>query len=90
MIILDIFARVIRIGIDAVLLAMFARVLISIFVGDEDSKIGLFLACVTEPFIVPVRYFLYRFNLLQDSPIDWSFTISYMILAFISLILPAI
>ena len=77
--------------LDVVSLAMFVRVIFSLlFFGDEDSKISIFLACVTEPFIVPVRFLLAKFNLLQDSPIDWSFTIAYLVIMLLRMSLPII
>ena len=88
MVILDIFARFVTLIIDVVLVAMLARVLLSLFSDAEDSKIGIFLALITEPFIAPVRFFMIKFNLLQDTPIDWSFTLTSIILTLIRVMLP--
>lgn len=88
MVILDIFARFVTLTIDVVLVAMLARVLLSLFSDAEDSKIGIFLALITEPFIAPVRFFMIKFNLLQDTPIDWSFTLTSIILTLIRVMLP--
>ncbi len=52
--------------------------------------ISLFLACITEPFIMPVRFFMVKFNILQDSPIDFSFTFAYLALTFVRFMLPTI
>ena len=88
MVLLDIFARFVTLTIDVVLVAMLARVLLSLFSDAEDSKIGIFLALITEPFIAPVRFFMIKFNLLQDTPIDWSFTLTSIILTLIRVMLP--
>ena len=85
---LDFFARLIRILIEAVSLAMIVRMLIPLFKNPEESRLYLFVAFITEPFIAPVRFLLIKFNLLQDSPIDWSFTITYFLLTIIGGMLP--
>ena len=85
---LDFFARLVRILIEAVSLAMMVRMLIPLFKNPEESRLYLFVAYLTEPFIAPVRFLLIKFNLLQDSPIDWSFTITYFLLAIVGGMLP--
>lgn len=75
--------------LDIVSLAMIARMIFSFFDAMGESKFSIFLTCVTEPFIVPVRFLLVKFNLLQNSPIDWSFTISYLIIVLFRTFLPA-
>ena len=75
--------------LDIVSLAMIARMIFSFFDAMGESRISMFLACVTEPFIVPVRFLLAKFNLLQNSPIDWSFTISYLLIVTLRMMLPA-
>ena len=86
----DFFARLILILIDAVSLAMLIRMLIPFFKDPEESKLYLFVAYLTEPFIVPVRFVLDKFNLLENSPIDWSFTITYFLLFIARNMLPAV
>ena len=77
--------------LDIISFAMMARVILSLlFMGQEDGKFMIFLVCITEPFILPVRFLLAKFNLLQDSPIDWSFSIAYVLLVIIRMALPAI
>ena len=88
MIFLDFFARLVNATLSAVSLAMLIRMLIPIFTGSENGKFYIFLACITEPFIAPVRFLLVKFNILQNSPIDWSFTLTYLLIAIIQLLLP--
>ena len=76
--------------LDAVSLAMIARMITSLIFHNEGGKFATFLVCVTEPFIIPVRFILAKMNILQNSPIDWSFTIAYLILMLVRLFLPAI
>lgn len=90
MTVLDIFARLVALTIDVALFAMLLRVILSFFSDAEDSRISIFLALITEPFIAPVRFLMVKFNLLQNSPIDWSFTLTYMIMAFMRVMLPAL
>ncbi len=89
-VILNIFVAVFNVLLSAVSLAMFVRMLLPLFTGNEESNFALFLACVTEPFVAPVRFLLVKFNILQGSPIDWSFTIAYILIALLRAFLPAI
>ena len=84
------FAQLVAATLDVVSIAMFLRMIFSLFLGQEESRFSMLLACITEPFILPVRYFMVKFNILQDSPIDWSFTVSYLIIALLRLFLPII
>ena len=88
MIFLQILASLISVILDAVTLCMILRMIVSLFAHNESGKLGAFLALVTEPFIIPVRFILAKLNILQDSPIDWSFTISYLVLMMIRFMLP--
>jgi uncharacterized protein YggT (Ycf19 family) len=81
-------ASFIAAALDILSFAMLLRAIFSLIDNMGESKISVFLACVTEPFIIPVRFLLVKFNLLQNSPIDWSFTISYFLLVLIRMILP--
>lgn len=90
MVILDIFARTVNLLLSAVSLAMLLRMLLSFFVFDEDSRLLNFLAVVTEPFIAPVRALLVRFNIGQNSPIDWSFSLTYLLIAIAQMFLPSL
>ena len=82
-------AKLIALTLSAVSLCMLVRMILSFF-ADQSGKLYTFFFVVTEPFIVPVRFILAKLNLLQDSPIDWSFTITYLLLAIIEMFLPVI
>ncbi len=88
--ILYIFAKVLLILLDVVSLAMLLRMLLPLFLNVEDNRFYTFLAYITEPFIIPVRFIMVKFNLLQDSPIDWSFTFAYILLTMVQFMLPVI
>ena len=47
---------------------------------EEETKFENFIVFITEPFIMPVRSLMARFNILQDSPIDFSLMITSVIL----------
>ena len=47
---------------------------------EEETKFENFIVFITEPFIMPVRALMARFNILQDSPIDFSLMITSVIL----------
>ena len=68
-------------------IAMFLRALLSWFPIDEESRLMSFLYTITEPVIQPIRALLYRLNLFQNSPLDVSFFITYIIIALLSILL---
>lgn len=82
-------ATSVQIFLSVLLFLMFLRAILSWFVSPE-SGILLFLNTVTEPFVAPVRYLMVKLNLLQDSPMDFSFMIAYLLIWMISLLLPPI
>jgi uncharacterized protein YggT (Ycf19 family) len=54
---------------------------------DEESKIENFAIFITEPFIMPVRALMVKFNILQDSPIDFSTWFTSIILMLLLMII---
>ena len=82
-------AESVQLFLSFLLLAMFLRAILSWFF-QPDSPLLSFFAIVTEPFILPFRYLLAKMNLLQDSPIDFSSLIAYLVIYLISIALPTI
>jgi len=87
---LTIFAKCISILLSVVSFCMLVRMLLSFFPDFQDSRVALFVTAVTEPFVIPVRALLYRFNIGQDSPIDWAFSLTYILLYVVQLFLPVV
>lgn len=56
--------------LEAVMLAMFLRAILSWFPLKEDNPIVGFLSLVTEPFILPLRNLFYKMNWFQQTPLD--------------------
>ena len=71
-------------AISAVLFAMMGRVIMSVLMIGEDSKIAAFLYAITEPFIIPVRVLFEKFGWFQGTPLDMSFFFTSLILCMIS------
>ena len=69
---------------------MLVRMIMSFFPSLEGGKVGAFVIVVTEPFIIPVRAWLYRLNIGQDSPIDWAFSLTYILIYIVRLFLPVV
>ena len=72
--------------IEILTFAMLLRAILS-WLTDGSSKFAQFLYVLTEPAIMPVRKLLVKTNWLQNSPIDFSFTITYFVLMIAELIL---
>ena len=88
--ILYIFAKCIEILLSFTMFCMLLRALLPIFVNIEENKLFLFALVITEPFVIPVRFLLFKLNIGQDSPIDWSFFATYLIMSVATMLLPAI
>jgi uncharacterized protein YggT (Ycf19 family) len=88
--ILYIFAKCIEIILYFTMLCMMIRAILPIFVDVEDNKLYTFALVVSEPFVIPVRFLFYKLNIGQESPIDWSFFATYLILSITTMLLPII
>ena len=76
--------------LEVVSFVMIARMLLPIFVDPMESRVYAISCFITEPFIAPVRAIMVRLNIGQDSPIDWAFSITYIIIWLLSSLLPSI
>ncbi len=74
--------------IEVLSFAMMIRAIMSWFT-DMSGKFARFLYVLTEPAIMPIRKLFVKMNWLQDSPIDLSFTITYLVLMLIEILLSA-
>ena len=84
-------ANGVQLLLDIVMIAMFLRAVLSFFVSpDADFALLTVLAAITEPFILPFRALMVKFNLLQDSPIDFSFSVAMLAVWLVSAMLPTI
>ena len=68
-------------------LLMFARAILSWLPLDEESPLLFFLHAATEPFIMPVRALLERFEFFASSPLDISFFITFMLISILQTML---
>lgn len=88
--ILFIFAKCISLLLSLVSFCMLVRMILSFFPSFAESRIAVFVTLVTEPFIIPVRTLMYRFGIGQDSPIDWAFSLTYILIYIVQLFLPMV
>lgn len=75
-----------RLILSVVYFSILLRSLFSWFT-DEETKLESFLIFITEPFIFPVRAVMAKFNILQDSPIDFSSWFTLLILMLLLMII---
>lgn len=83
-------AKCIEISLSVVSLAMVFRMLLPIFINPEDSRAYAVAFFITEPFIIPVRAIMVKFNIAQGTPFDWSFTVTYLLIWLLQMMLPVI
>ena len=88
MLLLYILAQTGYLLLGIVYFAMLLRAVLSWFLGDDESMIMAFLSMITEPVIMPIRYFLMRFRFVQQCPIDLSFTAAFFLIFFVQQLLP--
>ena len=87
---INLLCRTIRLLLSVEEWALLLRMLLPFFMDEEESTLCLFLAAITEPFIVPVRELLVLLNVGQDSPVDWAFSLTYILIWCAQLFLPAL
>ena len=81
-----ILVQFISIFIDVITWAMCIRAVISWFYDGDGAFIRM-LYFITEPVIMPVRLLLAKMNWLQQTPIDFSFILTYVVLFVIQIML---
>ena len=87
---IEIIKSFVLVFLSALEIAMLIRAVLSWFVMGDGGKFVNFLYAITEPFIAPVRAFLVKMNWLQNSPIDFSFLLTYLIISVLSMILTVV
>ena len=87
---LMIFAKTVSLLLSVLSYAMFGRAILSFFPSMDDSRVSAFLIALTEPVIIPVRALLYKFNVGQNSPIDISFSLTYLLIVIVQMFLPLV
>ena len=88
--VLFIIAKSVQLLLFLVSLAMMIRALMPIFFDVEDSKIYVLACFISETLIAPVRLIMAKLNIGQNSPIDWAFFVTYIIVGILESILPVI
>ena len=85
-ILIEVIKSIVLVFLSTIQFAMLVRAILSWFVMGGGKFIN-FIYAITEPFIAPVRALLERMNLLQNSPIDFSFLITYLLISLITVFL---
>ena len=87
---MDIFLALIKsvvvIFLTVVEFAMLVRAIMSWF-SSGDGKLSNILCAITEPFIYPVRLLFQKMNWFQNSPFDFAFLITYMLISLVTIFL---
>lgn len=73
--------------LTAFMFLLLARVVIGFF-ADEDSRVYAFCYAVTEPVVSPVRGLLSHVPALEESPIDFSFMATCLLISIVQSALP--
>ena len=84
---LIILARSLSIWLSAVSWAMMARMILSLFVAEDNILFRISFA-ISEPAVIPVRAVMAKLGIGQNTPFDLSFTVTYLIILIVRLFLP--
>ena len=87
-ILLYILASVVQLSLSVMYVAMLLRVILELFADRENNRLLMFLVMVTELLVAPVRSFMMRFRFVQESPIDISYLVAWILLSVVSSVLP--
>ncbi len=90
MVFIEIFARTVAIILELVSISMLLRMILPFFLDAEESRFYALTYCISEPFVAPVRMILVKLNIGQNSPIDWAFFATYMIIWVLQTFLPVL
>ena len=82
-------SRTVLAAIAVIELCMLMRAILSFF-ADPESVLLSFCYAVTEPVIMPFRVMLSRFESLESIPLDVPFLLTYVVLALVGGLLPAV
>lgn len=88
---LFVLCQVVRIFLNVASWAMLLRMIFSLMgIDGEESRLAFFMACITEPLIMPVRSMLSFFGLREDLPIDVGFFVTALLISAALVFLPPI
>lgn len=83
-----IISRTVNAFLSIFILLLLARALWGFFSDEEESRVYFFLYAITEPVVSPVRSMLARVPFLQESPIDFSFMATCLLISIVQTALP--
>ena len=83
-------AKTVAVLLELCYFAMLLRMLLPIFMDVEESRLFALTLIVTEPLIAPVRFLMYKLGIGQNSPVDWSFFVTSILLVILMNVLPII
>lgn len=73
---------------DIAALCMLTRAILMWLDPMEDWKITVFLEMITEPLVYPMRRLCERMHWFEDSPLDFPFTLTSILIMFLSMLIP--
>ena len=88
--VLKIFALTMQLLLVVTSYAMAARMILPVFVEPDGSVIYAFTCILSEPIVAPVRYILSLFGVGENSPMDFSLPIAYLLIFVLRLIMPSV
>ncbi len=89
-VVLYVIARTGQLLLGLIELAMFLRAILSWFIMDDDNRFMAFLFIVTEPFVLPIRLLLSRIKAIDESPLDISFFVAFLVITVLNSVLPVL
>ena len=81
--------NLVRILLIALQFCLFGRAIMSWVAQDDDSPLTQFLFTVTEPYLIPIRKLLQKFEAFNRMPMDLSMIVGLMIILILQAVLQA-
>ncbi|MBR6727520.1 MAG: YggT family protein [Clostridia bacterium] len=85
---MDLFVSILAATVEALLytldVCMLIRAVLSFLPISDDNVFLLFVTMVTEPIVAPVRALFEKMDWFQNTPIDVSFFVAYLLLTAVS------
>ena len=75
------------VALDVLLFAFLARMIVSLFDMEGNSKIGQFLFVITEPLVIPLRLLFAKLHWFEGTPLDFAYLFTSLLLMLLQTLL---
>lgn len=81
--------QTVNVALNVLMFAFMARMIVSLFDMEGDSRIGQFLFVITEPFVIPMRMLFAKMHWFEGTPMDFAYLFTSLALIILRTLLIA-